>query len=125
MNTDDRGGGATDERAKQRRDSGRPGYVTTEDEGNPECRLHYDCGQLQSLSRYDPAHDKSTIKYNLAVKVGDLTNRHKTHREVRDMGNNGNKEAMGEEVTNRGDMKRGIVSNANSSDVRWRATPSK
>ena len=65
---------------------------------------------------------RSTIKYNLTVKVGDLTNRHKAHREARYMGNNGNREGTGGEVTNGGDWKRDTVSNANVSDVRWWAT---
>ena len=40
------------------------------------------------------------------------------------MVNRGNKDRMSGEVTNGGDRKRGTVSNANVSDVRWRATTS-
>ena len=60
---------------------------------------------------------RSTIKYNLAVKVGELTNRHKAHREAGNMRNNRDIEGMGGEVTNGGDRERGTVGNANSSGV--------
>ena len=42
----------------------------------------------------------STIKYNLTVKVGELTNRHKAHREAGHMGNNGDRERTSGEVAN-------------------------
>ena len=68
---------------------------------------------------------RSTIKYNLIVKVGKMTNKYKAHREAGNMRNNRDREGMGGEVTNGGDRKRGIVSNANASGVRWWATTSK
>ena len=67
----------------------------------------------------------STIKYNLAVKVNELTNRHKAHKEAGNMRNSRDRKGMGGEVTNGGDRERGTVGNANSSGVRWWATTSK
>ena len=68
---------------------------------------------------------RSTIKYNLTVKVGELTNRHKAHREAGNMRNRRDRDGIGGEVTNGGDIERGTVGNANSSGVRWWATTSK
>ena len=60
---------------------------------------------------------RSTIKYNLTVKVGKLTNRHKARREAGNMRNSRNREGMGGEMTNGGERERGNIDNANSSGV--------
>ena len=43
---------------------------------------------------------RSTIKYNMTVKISELTDRHKAHREVWHMGNRGNREGTGGKVVN-------------------------
>ena len=45
---------------------------------------------------------RSTIKDNLAVKVSKLANRHQTHGEARNMGNQRDRKNAGGEVTNGG-----------------------
>ena len=79
--------------------------MTMEDEGTPVCRLH----MASANSNHCPVaimHTiRSTIKYNLAIKIGELTNRHKAYRETWHIGNRGNREGADREVANGGDRK--------------------
>ena len=70
---------------KQQRDSEPPRQRTAEGEVNQACKLHYGGGQLQSESRSILHTTRRTIKYNLAAEVGELTHRHKAHRETGNM----------------------------------------
>ena len=58
------------------------------------------------------------IKYNLTIEVGELTHRHKAHRETWNMGYIGYRKGSGREVTNKGDREWGTISNADASGVR-------
>ena len=100
-----------------------------EDEGILVCRLHYGVDQLQSPFRCRPAAilhmTRSTIKYNLIVKVGKMTNKYKAHREAGNMRNNRDREEMSGEVTNGGDREWGTIGNADVRGMSGRAAVSK
>ena len=68
---------------------------------------HVDSTMAAASSNHSPAAilhtTRRAIKYNLAAVVGELTHRHKAHRETGNMGDLGDRERGGREVTNGGD----------------------
>ena len=83
---------------------------------------------LQSRSNHSPAAILHTtrrmIKYNLAAEVGELTHKHKAHKETWNMGHSGYRKESGREVTDGGDREWGTISNADASGVRGWTTGS-
>ena len=68
---------------------------------------------------------RKTIKYILAAEVGELTHRHKAHKETWNMGHNRYREGSGREMTNGGDREWCTISNADTRGMSGRAAVNK
>ena len=82
---------------------------------------HVYCTMAAASSNHGPAAilhtTRKMIKYNLAAEVGELTHRHKAHRETWNVGHNEYRKGSGREVTDGGDREWGTISNVDASGV--------
>ena len=109
---------------------GQNGSVTVSDRGRGWRKAkgiqHVYSTMAAASSNHSPAAILHTtrrmIKYNLTVEVGELTHRHKAHRETWNVGTSGYRKESGREVIGKGDREWSTISNANASGVHaWMA----